>query len=128
MKHLLDVNVLLALAHVAHPHHARAVAWFAARTPSMRFCTCAITEIGFLRVSLQARLDSDLPAAQVTLAGLLASPLFSRLADSLGGTDLPPYVQKPAQITGGHLQMLADKHGAHFVTFDAGIPGAALVP
>lgn len=94
----------------------------------MRFCTCAITEIGFLRVSLQARLDSDLPAAQVTLAGLLASPVFSRLSDSLGAADLPAYVQKPAQITDGHLQALADKYGARFVTFDAGIPDAALVP
>ena len=124
MKHLLDVNVLLALAHAAHPHHGMATGWFGARGTADRFCTCSITEIGFLRVSLQARLDVDLAAAQVTLAGLISSPLFSRLNDSLGGASLPAYVKKPADITDGHLLALAAHHGAKLVTFDAGIPGA----
>ena len=73
---------------------------------------------------MQAKLDVDLEAAQVTLAGLLSSPRFSRLSDALGGDSLPSYVKKSAQITDGHLLALATHHGAKLVTFDRGIPGS----
>jgi predicted nucleic acid-binding protein len=76
MTFLLDVNVLLALAHAAHPAHERAEKWFSSQGQSVRFATCSITEIGFLRVSLNARLKSDIATAQIALAGILAAPAF----------------------------------------------------
>lgn len=127
MIHLLDVNVLLALGHVAHPDHAIAIRWFASQPPSDNFATCSISEIGFLRVSLNARFVADLAEAKNALAGLLSSPRFTRLNDPLGFDTLPRYVIKAADITDGHLLALATHHHAKLCTLDTGIPGAELV-
>ena len=47
MKHLLDVNVLLASVWITHPQHATATAWLAGKT----VVVCPISELGFLRIS-----------------------------------------------------------------------------
>ena len=47
---LLDTNVLLALAWPNHQHHAQAHAWFAA-TAKKGWATCALTQLGFIRLS-----------------------------------------------------------------------------
>jgi toxin-antitoxin system PIN domain toxin len=49
---LLDVNVLLALAWPTHVHHEAAHRWFAGIRPG-RWATCPLTEIGFVRLSMQ---------------------------------------------------------------------------
>ena len=46
---LLDVNFVLASRWVTHQHHHAARAWI---DSVERFYTCAITELGFVRVSL----------------------------------------------------------------------------
>jgi hypothetical protein len=49
--HLLDINVWLALAFVAHEHHQPAKSWFA-RLPDDRRCFfCRFTQQGFLRLA-----------------------------------------------------------------------------
>jgi toxin-antitoxin system PIN domain toxin len=126
-QRLVDVNVLLALAHAGHPQHTRAEQWFCAQPVTTRFATCSITEIGFLRVSLHAKLQPDLASAQKALAGLLSSRSFVRLPDDVGGATLPAYVTKAAEVTDGHLLALASRHGARLATFDLGIPGAELI-
>ncbi len=45
---LLDVNVLLAIAWPNHQFHAAAIA---ALTPRKRWATCALTQLGFIRLS-----------------------------------------------------------------------------
>lgn len=127
MRHLLDVNVLLALAHGAHPDHGKASSWFAACPSEDQFATCSITEIGFLRVSLNARLITDFSAARAVLAGLLSSPRFIRFNDDLGHESLPGYVKRSSEITDGHLLALAWRHQASLATMDTGIPGALLI-
>ncbi len=127
MTHLLDVNVLLALGHVAHPDHAKVGRWFASRAPADNFATSSITEIGFLRVSINARLAIDLTEAKTVLAGVLSSLRFVRLNDDLGFDTLPAYVAKPADITDGHLLALAHRRHAKLTTLDRGIPGAELI-
>ena len=52
MVHLLDVNVLLALAWPNHLHHQPAHAWFAANHKN-GWATCPITQAGFVRLSCQ---------------------------------------------------------------------------
>lgn len=47
---LLDTNVLLALAWPNHQHHAGAHAWFAAHARK-GWATCALTQLGFIRLS-----------------------------------------------------------------------------
>lgn len=48
MTYLLDVNVLLALFDPVHEHHERAHLWFEGKR---NWASCAITELGFLRIS-----------------------------------------------------------------------------
>lgn len=127
MNYLMDVNALVALAHVAHPLNTRAELWFSARDSATRFHTCAITEIGFVRVALNARLQPDIAAAKTALAGLLSSNRFTRLGDDHGADLLPAYVRKAAEVTDGHLLILAKHNGAKLATLDTGIPGAELI-
>ncbi len=131
MRYLLDVNTLVALGHTLHAHHARAEKWLGSVRPTAEIlATCAITELGFVRVSVQAGLQPDVSTATVALAKLKASsPVPTELwSDDLGADRLPKYVKKPGELTDGHLLELARTHGAQFATLDGKIPGALLIP
>ena len=127
MIYLLDVNALLALAHTRHADHSNAKRWLGSLPEDADFATCAITELGFVRVSVLAKLQPDVSAAKIALASLKASGVlpFRFLTDDLGADALPAYVQTPAATTDGHLLALAKRHGAVLATFDTGIPGCA---
>ena len=103
MKHLLDVNVLVALAHGAHRGHARAEAWLVALPANAQLAICSITEIGFVRVSLQTKLSASVVEAKALLAAMLTAGRFTRLADELGANTLPAYVKTAKETTAGHL-------------------------
>ena len=131
MKHLLDINTLIALGHTSHVHHARAAAWYrSARGATATLCTCAITELGFVRVSVQAGLQSDVPSAREALAVLKSTSAipFELIGDSLGADRLPAFSKTPQKLTDGHLLELAREHKAQLATLDAGIPGAVVLP
>ncbi len=131
MRYLLDVNTLIALGHTLHGHHARAEKWLKSVLPTAEvIATCAITELGFVRISVQSGLQPDVDAAIVALAKLKASsPVPTELwPDDLGVERLPKYAKRPAELTDGHLLELARTHGAQLVTLDGRIPGALLVP
>ena len=131
MRYLLDVNTLVALGHTSHVHHARAGRWLKGVLPTAEtLATCAITELGFVRVSVQAGLQPEVSAARLALAKLkMSSPVpFALWPDDLGADRLPKYVKRPAELTDGHLLELARTHGAQFVTLDGNIPGALLIP
>ncbi|MGA9542767.1 MAG: hypothetical protein WBQ85_04320 [Candidatus Sulfotelmatobacter sp.] len=53
MIYLLDVNALVALGFVNHEFHDRVVSWIRAQN-SPTLATCSITELGFVRVLVQA--------------------------------------------------------------------------
>jgi uncharacterized protein len=53
MISLLDVNVLVALLVPEHEHHIRSVEWFATNAIRSGWATCAITELGVIRVCAQ---------------------------------------------------------------------------
>jgi hypothetical protein len=55
---LLDVNVLLALTWPNHQHHSQAQAWFAAHA-SQGWATCAVTQLGFVRLSSNPAFTSN---------------------------------------------------------------------
>ncbi len=131
MKHLLDINALIALGHTSHVHHARATAWYCSvMGPDSAICTCAITELGFVRVSVQAGLQSDVVAARKALAALKATSAipFELISDSLGADRLPAFAKTPPKLTDGHLLELAREHQARLATLDTGIPGAVVFP
>lgn len=129
MKLLADVNVLVALAWPHHPHHADARRWWGGLGKADALATCAITELGFVRVSLQIPgVATDLAGAQQALAQLRrARPGHVFLADGIEASALPPWVKTARQTTDGHLATLAAAAGALLVTLDSGIPGAVLL-
>jgi predicted nucleic acid-binding protein len=131
VKHLLDINTLIALGHTAHVLHARAIAWY--RTLSAArdtLYTCAITELGFVRVAAQAGLQPDVASARKALAVLKSSSSvpFELMADGLGADRLPAFAKTPSKLTDGHLLALARANDAHLATLDTGIPGALVLP
>lgn len=131
MNWLLDVNALIALAHQGHADHQRVIQWFASLIGSAaRLGTCSITEIGFVRVSIQAGFESNAPDAVETLRGLKASSRvpFDLLPDALGADRLPPYVLGYRQVTDGHLLEVAQESSMQLATLDRGIPGAYIIP
>jgi len=131
VKILLDINALIALAHASHVHHARAAAWYrSVPGAGSALCTCAITELGFVRVTVLAGLQIDVAAARKALAALKSTSAvpFEFLGDSMGVDRLPSFSKTPAKLTDGHLLELAREHHAQFATLDAGIPGAVLLP
>jgi predicted nucleic acid-binding protein len=130
VRYLLDINTLIALGHTAHVHHPRVVAWYRALPASTTaLCTCAITELGFLRVAVQADLQPDVAAARKALAALKTSSMipFEMLNDDLGADRLPAFAKTHPKLTDGHLFELARTHQAQLATLDRGIPGAALL-
>lgn len=131
MKYLLDINTLIALAHTGHVHHARATGWYrSVQSRASALCTCAITELGFVRVAVQTSLQTDVPCARKALAGFKASsPIpIEVLGDDLGVDKLPAFARTPAKLTDGHLLELAERHQAQLATLDTGIPGAVVLP
>jgi toxin-antitoxin system PIN domain toxin len=128
VTHLADVNVLLALVWSNHSAHAKARAWWAGLGKSDVLATCASTELGFVRVSLQTTTAVDIAPAKQALAQLRAArPGHLFLSDTLGADALPPWVEVANQTTDGHLLALAAAHEARLVTLDSAIPGAVLI-
>ncbi len=132
MRFLLDVNILLALALVEHSSHQRVVDWLkrTARQSVFSAATCAITELGFIRILSQPAYGYSIGEARLLLEKLkeIEELRFIFLADDQPASNLPPWVVRPAQITDGHLLTLAERCDAKLATLDEKIPGAFLIP
>jgi uncharacterized protein len=127
MIYLLDVNALLALGVADHEFHPRIMSWLGHQR-SLQLATCAITEVGFVRLASQiAAYGFTVAHAQLVLRKLKSAASFAFIADDHDATRLPSWVKSPRQITDGHLVALASAHGATLATLDEGIPGAYLI-
>jgi predicted nucleic acid-binding protein len=130
VKYLFDINVLLALAHQNHSDHQKVGIWFKSiASVATQFLTCSITELGFVRISVQAGLEPDVGSALRTLLIFKRSSKvpFELCSDSIGASVMPRYVKSRSQLTDGHLLELASISGAKLITLDKGIPGAVLI-
>ena len=130
MKLLLDVSALLSLGVFDHEFHDRTVN-FMTNGSVTEVATCAITELGFVRVLAQAP-QYGLSVSQgrdllrrLKNAGVLK---FTFIVDDQDVTRLPSWVKTAKQVTDGHLLELAKANGAALATLDRGIPGAILIP
>lgn len=132
MVALLDVNVLLALAWPNHVHHELAHRWFA-RSARDGWATSSIVELGFIRVSSNARVT---PAA---VSPQEAAELLRRVTATARHRFWPDDVRFAEsrhvalsrvaghqQITDAHLVGLAIRHHGCLATLDRGV--RALVP
>jgi predicted nucleic acid-binding protein len=114
MKYLLDVNTLVAWRYDSHTHHMRFHAW-AAKTGFANLHTCAITELGFLRVSMQraacTRMEADNGLAMIRklAGGYLSECLPPKLAH---------WAASHKQTTDAYLCQLAAANGMKLATFD----------
>jgi predicted nucleic acid-binding protein len=102
--------------------------WWATLGKDDVLATCAITELGFVRVSLQIAAAVDLARVKQAVVQLRnARPGHVFLPDEIGADALPAWVKTVRHTTDGHLVALADANGAKLVTLDAAIPGAVLI-
>ena len=130
-KHLLDLNVLIALVDSAHQNYQKAQAWFIS-SGRHRWGLCPLTEAGFLRVTtnpayrpkprtfgeaiailqiLKGRTDYwfwEIDKSWVELTAPFAARVFGH-----------------QQVTDAYLLGLAIKEKSVLVTFDKGIRGMA---
>ena len=130
MTYLLDVNVLVALGFQQHEFHGRVAHWIKKTSP-LQFATCAITELGFVRVLVQApSYDLTVNQARVLLARLKTVGFlhWEFISDDRDISYLPAWVKSGAQVTDGHLAELAKANGAMLATLDRKIPGTFLIP
>ena len=118
MSWLLDVNLILASRWTTHPDHSAAKAWINALD---KFYTTAITELGFVRISLSAAYLATWDEAQETLKKLHARSGHQFLADDVDGRAAPETGSK--DTTDVHLVTLAKRHGMKLATLDDGLIG-----
>lgn len=126
--HLLDTNVLIALAWPQHIHHGAAHRWFAG-TGRRGWATCPLTQVGFARISSNPKIIPDAVSPRDALATL------ARMT-RLSGHQFWPDMLQPTEAVGlaslalvGHRQVsdayllaLAQSNDGKLATFDRGVP------
>ena len=129
---LLDVSVLIALFHSTHVHHDVAHDWFADHGES-GWASCPLTENGLLRIlSHPARVDPYVPLPDLLqlLTSFCEHSRHQFWADDLSLRDAHRFnvsaIRGHQQLTDVYLLGLAVVHEARFVTFDGGVPLAAV--
>jgi toxin-antitoxin system PIN domain toxin len=124
---LLDVNVLIALSWPIHPFHSAAVRRM--DRSQERWATCAITQLGFIRISSVASANPSpkTPAEAAALLRTMTSDSLHVYLESLG----PPAeewmyrVHGTSQVTDAYLLSLAERHRATLLTFDTKLKALA---
>ena len=131
MRALFDVNALLALVDKEHEFQPKIRAWWTANKAG-GWATCAITQNGFARIMSQPHYSN--PAPTMDAIQLLAMGLedgdHTFWPDDISITDDQLFerarILGPNQITDVYLLALAVKNGGRLVTFDRGLPIAAV--
>ncbi len=130
--YLLDVNVLVAFWYRDHTAHRRVARWIRNKleNPDVNpFRTCAIVELGFIRVaSGSAGFAENVERAREDLRSTKAHLRTTFLSDEVEGERQPSWVIKASQTTDGHLLELAKQHNLSFATLDRGVRDATLLP
>lgn len=120
---LLDINVLLAIAWTIHQHHSAALRWFE-REAAGGWATCALTELGFVRLSSNPAFTrqavSPLEAIELLseLRGFGKHRFWSELSSVDALSSLP--LAGHQQLTDAFLVKTAERHRGILVTFDRG--------
>jgi toxin-antitoxin system PIN domain toxin len=131
LRALLDVNVLIALLDSDHASHASAIGWFSkhARTG---WASCPITQNGCLRIMSHPGYPNPLPVQAVIehLAAACHQHIHEFWPDEISLLDSDvadsTRIHGPRQLTDIYLLALAVQHEGRLVTFDSGIPLAAV--
>ena len=131
MRALLDVNILIALLDADHSLHAPATQWFASNAKE-GWASCPITQNGCMRVMSHPGYPNRLPVSALLerLAEAASHELHAFWPDDAclldAGVVDPARIHGPGQLTDIYLLALAVAHRGRLVTFDKGIPLAAV--
>lgn len=131
MRALLDINVLIALLDAAHVHHKLATAWLGTNVRH-GWASCALTQIGCVRIMSQPAYPNTRPAAVVAerlrhAAADRRHEFWPADVDLLGGQVIDwSLVLTSRHVTDLYLLSLAVEHGGRFVTFDGHVPRGAV--
>ena len=131
MRALLDVNVLIALLDSDHTLHGPAMSWFAKHARE-GWASCPITQNGCVRIMSNPSYPNALPVQAVMkhLADACEEDVHEFWSDKVSLLD--PHVvdstriHGPRQLTDIYLLALAVEREGRFVTFDTGVPLAAV--
>lgn len=123
MKYLLDVTALVAWSQQRAPHHDRFHSW-AATQGLNELATCAHSELGFIRVSMQVFGDS-LAEAQTQLAAMKREA--GGFVSQAPSPKLAAWSATAAKTSDAYLTQVAAGAGLTLATFDRGIPGSVLI-
>lgn len=122
---LLDVNVLLALAWPNHQFHAAVTELMTVTEPP--WATCAVTQLGFIRLSSNPAAVgvAKSPADAAALLELLVQHPQHRYLESLPSPVSVRFdsILGHRQVTDAYLVWLAQQHGARLLTFDSRLKG-----
>ena len=132
MTHLLDVNLLIALAWPSHVHHRKAQQWFQ-QTGQKGWASCPITQTAFVRISSNPKFIDGAVSPQEAISLLTkatASKHHEFWVDDIEvgeGNALPlTHLIGHRQVTDLYLIGLAMEHKAKLATLDSGV--RALLP
>lgn len=124
---LLDANVLIALVHEVHVHHALAQRWMGLER-ERHWASCAFTQLAFIRLGAQPQIGGEgaTPARAVSLLqAAVDHPRHEYWADAPSPLTLRT-LQSPGlvghrQVSDAYLLGLAVARRARMATFDRGL-------
>ena len=131
MRALLDVNVLIALLDSDHTLHGVAMSWFT-KHARQGWASCPITQNGCIRIMSNQSYPNALPVQAVMkrIADACEDDVHEFWADEISllnpGVVDSTRIHGPRQLTDIYLLALAVANAARFVTFDTGVPFAAV--
>jgi toxin-antitoxin system PIN domain toxin len=117
VRHLLDVNFLIACGWQSHADHVRASQWL---SRAKSFTTSSISEMGFLRVSLSPAFGASFEDAIAALEAILRMRGHRFVRDATRAGSLP-IVATSKDVTDAHLVHLARRYRLKLATFDAAL-------
>ena len=129
-RHLLDVNVVIALVDPLHVHHERAHRWFAGRD-GQPWHTSPTVQNGALRILGHPRYPNPqpLPVVVKSLSSLVGHADHAFVPDAvslLTGDVRRDRLLTSAQVADTYLLALAVSIGAVLATFDAKLVTSAV--
>lgn len=129
-RHLLDVNVVIALIDPLHVHHDRAHRWFTTRGDAP-WHTSPTVQNGVVRVVSNPKYPNTQPAPVVlaSLASLAAREDHVFVPDAVSLLDGSVHTERllaSSQVTDTYLLHLASSNDAMLATFDARIVTTAV--
>jgi len=131
VRALLDVNVLIALLDSDHASHDTAIRWFAKHARE-GWASCPITQNGCIRVMSSPGYPNALPVRAVIerLAEACQQDIHEFWPDEVSLLDSEVVdstrIHGPRQLTDIYLLALAVQREGRLVTFDNGVPLAAV--